>query len=156
MNRTVITGVLAFVVGFVVSFLWLQEAKVKPLNEKLTACEEKLKQVIPAPAHGAEWETLTDGTKVMKIWEKAGPDWPQMAIFQLSNDQYKEFQKDPSTFMNARKIYPKDVQPHATLTQLVKVPSDYTGGWLIANWHVAPSSATGASYPAEEVSATKK
>jgi len=150
MKRTIAAGVLALVIGILVSFLWLQETKVKPLTEKVSSCEAKLNQK-PTPAPGAQWETLSDGTKVLKVWEKIGPDWPQIALFYLTNDLYKEMEKDPSTFVNTRKIFPKDVRPQAKLLKAAPAPKSYAGAWLVTFAHHPGSGMSGNAIPAEEM-----
>jgi hypothetical protein len=150
MNRTVAVGVLALVVGALASFMWLQEARVKPLAEKVSSCEAKLIQK-PTPAPCAQWETLSDGTKVLKIWDTIGPDWPQVALFYLTNDLYKEMEKDPSTFLNTRKIFPKDVRPNAKLIEAPPAPKSYNGAWVVTCRHHTASPAGCAAFPAEEM-----
>jgi hypothetical protein len=147
MNRTVAVGVLALVVGAFVSFMWMQEARVKPLSEKESSCEAKLIQK-PTPAPCAQWETLPDGTKVLKVWEKLGPDWPQVALFYLTNDLYKELEKDPSTFVNTRKIFPKDVRLHAKLAVAEPAPKSYAGAWVVTCAHHSGSPSAFAAFPA--------
>jgi hypothetical protein len=149
MNRTVAVGVLALVIGVLVTFIWLQEAKVKPLAEKVSSCEAKLNQK-PTPAPCAQWETLSDGTKVLKVWDKIGPDWPQIALFYLTNDLYKEMEKDPSTFVNTRKIFPQDVRPHSKLIEAAPAPKSYTGAWVVMGTHHPASPSAYAAFPAEE------
>ncbi|HXY01865.1 MAG TPA: hypothetical protein VEI54_13155 [Candidatus Limnocylindrales bacterium] len=148
MSKTIITGVLAFVIGLLVAFFWVQQTQVKPLNDKLEAFKNK-----PQPPPCAQWETLQDGTKVLKVWEKMGPDWPQIAVLQLSNDLYKEFNKEPSTFLNTRKIYPKDVQPRGTLAPAMSVPKTYTGSWLLACVHHQTSPYACGGLAADDLSA---
>lgn len=153
MNRTVI-GVLAFVIGVLVSFFWLQETKVRPLDVKLKAVEAQTHQVPPTPAPCAQWETLADGTKVLKMWEKLGPDWPQIALFYLSNDLYQKLKNSPSDFVNDRKIFPVPVQPKASMTA-GPATKQYSGAWVVMCGHHADSTTNCASFAAENVSVSK-
>jgi hypothetical protein len=87
----------------------------------------------------------------LRVWDKIGPDWPQIALFQLTNDLYKEMEKDPSTFVNTRKIFPKDVRPNAKLTKAAAAPKSYAGAWVVMCAHHPGSNSTSVAYPAEEM-----
>ena len=65
----------------------------------------------PGPASVAEekqrtgWKT-TDDFKVLKMWEQPeGPKWPQVALLQLSNEKFKELEKDPLSFYKKYEIF---------------------------------------------------
>lgn len=151
MKRTITAVVLALVIGALVSSMWSNEAKVKPLAGKVSSSEERLSQK-SSPSLGPQWETLPDGTKVLRVWEKIGPDWPQIALFYLTNDLYRELGKDPSTFVNTRKIFPKDVRPHAKLIEVVPPPKSYDGAWVVVCGHHPGSAMPGCTgFTAEEV-----
>jgi len=154
MNRTII-GVLAFVIGVLVSFFWLQETKVKPQSEKLKVLEAQSHKVSPTPVPCAQWETLSDGTRVLKAWEKLGPEWPQIALFYLSNDLHQKFEKNASDFLNDRKIFPVPVQPKASMMTLRPGTKEYSGAWVATCGHHADSTTNCASFIAEGESASK-
>lgn len=101
-----------------------------------------------------QWKTVGDGIPVIKLWETAGPEWPQIAMLDLSNEQYKKLKNDPSTFTNGYKIFPKAVQPGAHCTELEAPPKGYEGRWFVVLYHRRPSLMTGGSFPADETRQT--
>ncbi len=58
-----------------------------------------------------KWETLADGIQVLRLWNTTGPESPEIAMLRLSEDEYKEFDKDPKKYINDRfpKIFPEKV-----------------------------------------------
>src|SRR6266850_2903873 len=65
----------------------------------------------PVPASVAEdktatgWKTLGD-FKVLRLWqEPQGPQWPQIALLQVSSDRLKELQNDPLAFYKKYDIF---------------------------------------------------
>ena len=55
----------------------------------------------------AGWMTLKSGGRVLRLFEtKAGPRMPEIAILQLPQRSYEEFEKDPTTFVKDNNIFP--------------------------------------------------
>ena len=82
-----------------------------------------------------EWQSLEDGVQVFKMWESVGPDQPQVAILQLTNEKYEEFKKDPKAFVDGHNIFPEKVRPEARLVQMLRAPKGYTGKWAVTCFH---------------------
>lgn len=97
----------------------------------------------------AKWDTLKDGTRVLRLWETIGPEWPQLALLELTNEQYKKLIENPTEYINQRSIFPKDVNPGASCVGMVPPSRDFTGLWYVAVAHKYPSGAAAAAYPAE-------
>ena len=55
----------------------------------------------------AKYTTLGKGIKAVKLWESIGPKWPQIAILELSSEEYKKFHKNPKSYLNGMKIFGK-------------------------------------------------
>lgn len=55
----------------------------------------------------AEYKVLGKGIKAVKLWESIGPQWPQITVLELSSVEYKEFLKNPRSYLNELKIYGK-------------------------------------------------
>jgi hypothetical protein len=94
------------------------------------------------------WETLKPGVKVLKLWKTTGPEQPQIAIFQVSSEAYKELQQDPKAFVDGYLIFGERVRPKPRVTQLLKVPKGYSGEWTATCFHRV-SMMRCASYPVE-------
>jgi len=157
MNRAS-TAVLAFVVGFLVAFFWMQQTKVKPLSEKAASDEKQIGDLQTKLASAAQWETLSDGTKVLRIWEKAGPRWPETTLLDLSNEQYRKFQQDPLKFVNGLPkpgIVSKDEEVNAHSIELQAAPEGYQGRWLVFVGHPWSTYHYSASLLADEVHTTQ-
>jgi len=75
------------------------------------------------------WKTLKPGVQVLKLWDKIGPEQPQIAIFQLSSEAYKDFQQDPKAFVDGYMIFGELVRPGVSLTELLSAPKGYSGEW---------------------------
>jgi hypothetical protein len=144
--KTIAVAVLAFLLGILASFVWIHQSKVLAENPPAQATQNT-KQ--PAPC--AQWVTLPDGTKVLRVWENLGPDWPQIALLQMSSDLHTQFEKDASGYVNSQKIFPKDVQPKAKTAQAEKVPASYHGVWIKACTHHPGSAMACTSFAADEV-----
>jgi len=56
-------------------------------------------------AANVEYETLEPGVRVLRLWEIAEPESPQIAVLQLSDLTHEGFHRDPAAFMNARTIF---------------------------------------------------
>lgn len=129
------------------------EGEEPPMN-RLPASGFALALVVllmaPAVAQSPKppWETLKPGVQVLKLWEKIGPAQPQIAIFQVSNEAYKQFRKDPKSFVDIPLIFGEKVRPGAKLTELLSVPDGYSEGWVVTCFHRI-SMMRCASYPAK-------
>jgi hypothetical protein len=53
----------------------------------------------------SDWKTLDKNVKALKLWETAGPEWPQIAILRLSADKHRELESDPMEFIKKYKIF---------------------------------------------------
>ena len=145
--KTITIAVSAFLAGILASFVWIHQSKAKVVAENPPAqATQNTKQ--PAPC--AQWVTLPDGTKVLRVWENLGPDWPQIAVLQLTNDVHKKFQQDPSSYVNAHKIFPKDVQPQAKSANVAAAPASYAGAWVVVCSHHPGSAMSNADFMADE------
>jgi hypothetical protein len=156
MNRSAF-AVLAFVIGLLVAFVWLQQTQVKPLREQVASLEKENTDLKARLASTAQWETLSDGTKVLRIWEKAGPRWPETTLLDISNEQYRKFQQDPLKFVNGLPkpgIVSKDVEVNAHNIELQAAPEGYQGRWLLFIGHTWTTSQYSASLLADEVHTT--
>jgi hypothetical protein len=152
MNRASI-AVLAFVVGFLVAFFWIRQTQVKRLSEKVASDEQQIADLKKAQVPHAQWETLSDGTKVLKIWDTIGPRWPEITLLNISNEAYKKFQQDPSKFVNELPkpgIVSKEVQMGAHNIEFQAAPEGYQGRWLVIGGHTWTSSFYSASLLADE------
>jgi hypothetical protein len=94
------------------------------------------------------WKTLKPGVQVLRLWEKIGPKQPQIAIFQLSSEAYKDFQQDPKAFVDGYMIFGERVRPGATITELLSAPKGYSGEWTATCFHRVSTVRCG-SYPVE-------
>ena len=70
---------------------------------------------IVGPAHAAEeksakYEAIAPGIRVIRLWNPAGPDWPQVAVIEASADRHHEFHADPVKAFNKYKIFPQAVR----------------------------------------------
>jgi hypothetical protein len=83
------------------------------------------------------WETVAPGVQVLKLWEKAKLEWPQVAVLQISNEMYEKIQKNPPAFLNEYKIFPNPVrlQPMRHLMVPLAPPKGYDGAWTIICSH---------------------
>jgi hypothetical protein len=58
------------------------------------------------------WKKLTESVEVLKVWELKKGQYPEIAIMNVSHDQYLKFSRDPKGFMdfvNAQKVFSKAV-----------------------------------------------
>jgi len=95
-----------------------------------------------------EWKTLKPGVQVLRLWEAIGPEQPQIAIFQLTSETYKELRRDPKAFVDGNKIFPEPVRPEPRLTQILHASEGYAGGWTVTCFHRL-STMRCASFPVE-------
>ncbi len=50
-------------------------------------------------AQPPKWEKVADGVQVLRLWKTTlGPKKPEIAVARLSDEKYKEFQKDRKEF----------------------------------------------------------
>jgi len=101
-----------------------------------------------AQTSSSEWKTVKPGVQVLRLWETTGPEQPQIAILQLTSESYKDLQRDLKAFVDGNKIFPEQVRPHPRLTQMLKPPKGYTGGWVVTCFH-RQSRLRAASFPME-------
>jgi hypothetical protein len=71
----------------------------------------------------AEWKKLGKGIEAVKLWESIGPQWPQIAILRLSQDEYKKFLKTPKDYVNDHQIFGKTPTKKVSRCQLASVKS---------------------------------
>jgi hypothetical protein len=95
-----------------------------------------------------DWKTLKPGVQVLNLWETIGPTKPQIAIFQLSNEAYKELQRDPKAFVDGYNIFGEPVRTGPSLTELLSAKEGYSGEWTAACFHRV-SMMRCSSYPVE-------
>lgn len=95
-----------------------------------------------------DWKTLKPGIQVLKLWETIGPTQPQIALFQLSSEAYKDLQRDPKAFADGYNIFGERVRTGASLTELLSAQEGYSGGWMVACFHRV-SNMRCSSYPVE-------
>jgi hypothetical protein len=115
-----------------------------PLSLVLLLVSPAMAQTSPPPG----WETIKAGVQVLKLWKTTGPTLPQIAIFQLSSEAYKEFRRDPEAFVDGPLIFGERVRPKPHLTQLLSVSEGYSDGWTVTCFHRV-SLMRCASYPVE-------
>ena len=144
MKRTIIVAVLTFLAGVLASYFWIQETQAKPLQDKARVSVEPATEK-PRPS----WESLAEGVQALRLWETIGPEWPQIAVLQLSSERYKELQQNPKAFVDKHKIFPQAVQPLKGCTELLAPPQGYTGSWTIVPFHRLHSLMRCAAFPAE-------
>jgi len=66
----------------------------------------------------AQAETITPELKVTRTWTLAEPEWPQVAVLQMSGEAEKEFHRDPKAFVNKHRIFPQAVQSMSACLQI--------------------------------------
>lgn len=55
----------------------------------------------------AEYTTLGKGVKAVRLWQSIGPKWPQIAVLELSSAEYKQFLKNPKSYLNGLNFFGK-------------------------------------------------
>lgn len=143
---TVVLAVVAFVIGILVSYLRFQDREAKLVQEKDKECAEKMAAMA---SKVAKWETLEDGTRVVRLWKTAGPEWPELAVLELPAQNYKTLKENPSEYMNKENIFPKKVNPGAHCVELTAASKEYAGLWYAIAPHKNPSWSLVAAFPAE-------
>ncbi len=105
MKRILVGGILtAFLLLFQPSLARMAQDKAPVDQEKVKAAPEK------RPAH---WETVQK-IKMLRLWgTKQGPDWPQIAILQLSRGQQKELESEPLAFYKKYQVFGSYEAEHA-------------------------------------------
>ena len=61
-----------------------------------------------ADSRSGSWSKLSEGVNVAKV-SRSVAKGPEFAILQLTDDTYREFQKDPKAFVNKYKVFSKPV-----------------------------------------------
>lgn len=122
------------IMGFFASYLGSHEKYMSP--QQSTAGSS-----VAAPTQEAQtgWVVITPGVKVMRMWTSSVKKWPQIAVLELSTTEYENFKKNASDFVNVKHVFPKDVQPGATFTELETPPAGYTGPWSVSCVHTMSS-----------------
>lgn len=139
-----VVGLAAILMWVCASYLWSHE---KQANQEKQQVEVSNKATAEKPP--AHWESLPNDSRVLRLWDATGPQWPQLALLDLSKEMYQEMQKDQSTFINKYKIFPNKVQPAARYTELQTTPDKYTGRYIVFSLHRPSSGNLGASAPME-------
>jgi hypothetical protein len=58
------------------------------------------------------WKTAGD-FKILKMWEQPqGPQWPQIAILQLSKERFKDLENDPLSFYKKYDLFKPSSSDH--------------------------------------------
>jgi hypothetical protein len=78
----------------------------------LLAC---LSVAVPLTVHAAEgkaaqYEPIAPGIQVLRLWTSVGPEWPQVAVIEVSPERHHEFHADPVQAFNKYKIFPQAVR----------------------------------------------
>jgi hypothetical protein len=122
------------VMGILASYLGSHETYMSPQQSTGSTS-------VTAPTQEAQtgWVVLTPGVKVMRMWTTSAKKWPQIAVLELSTTEYENFKKSPSDFVNTKHVFPKNVQPGATFTELETPPAGYTGLWSASCVHTVAS-----------------
>jgi len=150
---TVVVGVLALLIGIFGTYTWLHDREEKlrlelqQLQDKDKQCQERLVALTQA----TKWEALEPGARVLRLWQVGGPDRPQFAVVELSNEKYKSLKENPSEFINQLKIFPKPVQKGARCIEMAPPPSnDYRGPWYVMLGHKTPSTCQCSAFDGED------
>jgi hypothetical protein len=61
-----------------------------------------------ADSRSGSWLKVSEGVNVARVSRPVAKG-PEFAILQLTDDTYREFQKDPKTFVNKYKVFSKPV-----------------------------------------------
>ncbi|MBV9340266.1 MAG: hypothetical protein JO159_05165 [Acidobacteria bacterium] len=102
-----------------------------------------------AKESSSAWETCRDGVKFVRLEDKTvGPTKAQIAILQLTGEEYKKLQKDLKAFVEGCNIFGETVRPNPRLTELWGAPEEYSGGWVVMAVH-RESWVRCASYPTD-------
>jgi len=59
-------------------------------------------------SRSGSWSKLSEGVNVFRVSRPVAKG-PEFAILQLTDDTYREFQKEPKTFVNKYKVFSKPV-----------------------------------------------
>lgn len=80
------------------------------------------------------------------VWRtELGTDEPDIAVLRLSDQEYKEFFKDPKKYFNSHHVFPKEVNKAEGAGD---DPPPTGAGWIVVATHVPYSTATYVSWPA--------
>jgi len=150
MKWKVAVGALGIMLG-IFSSLWPQEKQAITQQEKTGG-----QAAAPAPKAHVEWQKLSPGVRALRLWTMTAPQYPQIVVLKLSNDEYVNFKKDPSAFVNSHHVFPKDVQPGATNTEVEAPPAGYKGVWSAVCVHTMQSTMAALSSTAEEQKSVPK
>jgi hypothetical protein len=87
------------------------------------------------------WTQVTPG-----IWRtELGTGEPDIAVLRLSDEEYKEFFKDPKQYFNSHHVFPKPVNK---AEESGEDPPPTGAGWIVVATHNPYSTATYVSWPA--------
>lgn len=76
----------------------------------LLASEGSLAQAAREQLTEPKWEKLGEGAQVLKQWlGKGGLKEPQVAILKLSDEEYKEFDHDPTEYLKKFDVFGKNL-----------------------------------------------
>lgn len=70
------------------------------------------------------FQTISEGVRVLKIWEITDLQWPRIVILRLSIAEYEKFLRDPKGYINVPEIYGKYPTRHVFGFHLERVPRD--------------------------------
>jgi len=80
-----------------------------------------------------KWKTLGDGARIQRLW--TDDEYPEVAVLELSDGEYKEFIQDVASYLNKNKVFPKPVNSPAGPCAAVAAPNKDDGKWFIVISH---------------------
>lgn len=93
-----------------------------------------------APAKQPAWTQIASG-----LWRtELGPGEPDIAVLRLSDDEYKEFFKDPKGYFNTHHVFPKNVNKAKAAGD---DPPPTQSGWIVVAIHTPYSTSHYVSWP---------
>ena len=111
-----------------------------------------LAALVPSASFAAEtgqieYATVAPGVKVLRLWETVGPQWPQIAVIELSLEMHREFHQAPMAAFNRYKIFPQPVRTLGKRCDAIDEktflgPGVKANGWVIIGTHSSNSTVT--------------
>jgi hypothetical protein len=118
--------------GLLVLSLLLTGASAFPSAQEAKPSQQEKQPVWTQIAPG-QWRT------------ELGTDEPDLAVLRLSDQEYKEFFKDPKEYFNSHHIFPKKVNKAEAAGD---DPPPTGAGWIVMATHTPYSTATYVIWPA--------
>lgn len=86
-----------------------------------------------------DWEILPEDIQVLRVWQLAPQEYPQISVLRVSDATYLKFFQDRKgfkTFINDNKVFPKPVNEVLALVSLSSiVQTDEASGWVLTCVH---------------------